>query len=250
MDQATIHRLNQLTTEFYARCSDSFSATRSAAWNGWERVLADVAPVFALPECSVLDLGCGNLRFEDFLARYMPSELCIWTIDACEELVPARDDLRFLKLDIVSRLSDQTISDATADVPRCDLVCAFGLFHHVPDPQLRRRLLEYMSDKTAPGGFIALSLWQLEKDERLRAKALNATQRAMKAFPALQLEAHDWLLGWQDDEDALRYCHSFDEVEIEDLVQGLSGKAQLVDRFCADGKSGDLNQYLVFEARA
>ena len=42
-----------------------------------------------------------------------------------------------------------------------------------------------------------------------------------------------------------RYCHHFDEGEIDGLVRAAQGTAELTARFCADGKAGDLNSYLV-----
>ena len=61
-----------------------------------------------------------------------------------------------------------------------------------------------------------------------------------------QLEEGDYLLGWNDAPGTYRYCHSFDDSEIESLIAGVASNAHLVNRFRADGRANDSNEYLVF----
>lgn len=105
MDETTRQKCISLTSDFYAEVADSFSSTRQSAWHGWQKVIEAVE----LPnEFSVLDLACGNLRFEEFLVSAFscsedgsqvatPSEACLrgskkvahaLCIDNCEELLP------------------------------------------------------------------------------------------------------------------------------------------------------------------
>lgn len=249
MDANTIHILNQLTTDFYARCASSFSATRSHAWTGWERIGRHIECLRGDTPVRLLDMGCGNLRFERFLEgqRIAPCE--IWAVDDCPELAADQLDVHFQELDIISSLCRNMLLE-DLEAPDCDLVCAFGLFHHVPDETLRTRLLETLIDKTKPNGCIAISLWQFEKDERMREKARIATAKALELHPSIGLDEHDWLLDWQRQEDVFRYCHSFTEEEADELARSVADKAELVDRFHADGKSDELNLYLVFRESA
>ena len=119
--------------------------------------------------------------------------------------------------------------------------------HHIPGIHQRRQFLDIMLNKTHPEGYVLVSLWQFERDERLARKARETTQYALERYPDLQLNEGDWLLGWQDEPDALRYCHSFTDAEIDRLITHVADKAQLVDRFCADGPNDDLNCYLVLQ---
>lgn len=249
MDANTIHILDQLTTDFYARCAKSFSATRHHAWEGWRRLVH--LPIFSSLGSSfdLLDIGCGNLRFETFLSRNVKSEMLVWAVDNCPALLPHGTSVRFQELNIVSELIDDTLN-ADLEAPLCEFVCSFGLFHHIPDTDLRKRLLDTMVERAKPHGIIALSLWRFEEDERLLAKAKHATKRALEAYPSLRLEAHDWLLDWQRQPGVFRYCHSFCDEEVDELVQHVSSEAALVDSFHADGRNNDLNRYLVFERNA
>ncbi|MFR0868049.1 MAG: class I SAM-dependent methyltransferase, partial [Adlercreutzia sp.] len=101
-----IRKLNALTSDFYAREAASFSATRQAPWHGWEkawelitahdavqgpfpshaaRVPDDSAGDSGAP-LTILDLGCGNLRFERFLAEHTNAPLHITALDNCPDL--------------------------------------------------------------------------------------------------------------------------------------------------------------------
>ena len=111
-----IRKLNALTSDFYAREAASFSATRQAPWHGWEKAWELItAPDAAqgpfpshaavrdslssraarIPDdyasnskdsLAVLDLGCGNLRFERFLAERTNAPLRVTALDNCPDL--------------------------------------------------------------------------------------------------------------------------------------------------------------------
>lgn len=245
MDQETANILNRLTSEFYRKNAASFSLTRARAWDGWERCLSHLnAPT------RVLDLGCGNLRFETFLAKHLEIKPELWAVDNCPELLDKRMDVHFQQLDIISTLlTAASLADAL-DAPACELCCAYGLMHHIPTSRARFALLEGMLEKTCKGGYAIVAFWQFEHDERLARKALATTQVARQRYPQLVLDENDYLLGWQNSDDTLRYCHSYSDNEIDRLIQHVASSAKLIDRFHADGKSGNLNCYLVFQKTA
>lgn len=257
-DQAAT--LDELTRAFYERTHDSFSATRQSAWHGWDELWKIVGG--ALDERTkqagklrVADIACGNLRFVRFLQRKTKASLDVHAFDACEPLLA--EGLRALSggehrattvreevCDIVAALSDDR--DFMRDAGACDLVAAFGFMHHVPLQEQRERLLRMMADHTADGGFLAVSFWRFADDARLREKAEAATRRAQEAAVVGELAQGDYLLGWQDDTEAFRFCHHFTEDEIDELSAYLVNAATEVARFSADGKSGTLNRYAVW----
>lgn len=247
MDIKTARMLNALTGEFYTRCAASFAQTRTRPWHGWQRCLDALGDVMlSRQELSVLDLGCGTLRFEDFLVEHTHAHLNVYAVDSCEAFLKNKHNVHFINLDIISTLWDDTFPSHLNDVPLCNLTCAFGLMHHIPGMRARMALLDTMLNKTTSGGYILISFWQFERDARLSRKARAATVAALERYPDLQLDENDWLLGWQDEADALRYCHSFTDAEIDTFVTHAADRAQLVDRFNADGPNDDLNCYLVF----
>ena len=86
---------------------------------------------------------------------------------------------------------------------------------------------------------MAVSFWQFLRDPRIRAK--------VRSFEGA--DEGDYLLGWQERTDVARYCHHFDEAEIDKLVYGVSDLAQEACRYSADGRNGDLNRYVILRRR-
>lgn len=275
MDRITAEILCKVTDDFYVANADSFSRTRQAPWVGWERVLQAAriiaSDVQRLEEglfgnaqwpLSVLDVGCGNLRFARYLRDQLPaqSQLEYFAIDNCEALVPGEEELantmpyvRFEKVDVLQRLLHGANLTGAIEAPACQLVVCFGLMHHVPGAQARADLLDALVRFAKPGGFVAVSFWQFLNSAELAASAMDQHARALAALqldPA-RLDVGDYLLGWQDvpldQQGGVRYCHSFTDAEIDEIVASLGNRAQVVDRFVADGRTGDLNTYLVLQ---
>ena len=101
MDIKTASTLNALNRRFYDACASSFSETRSTAWEGW-RICFDamrpLLPMLEAPACEaaehaslrVLDLACGNMRFERFLADELGGYPCIvHAVDSSDALAHA-----------------------------------------------------------------------------------------------------------------------------------------------------------------
>ena len=84
MNEDFARQMSNMTTEFYARTSVSFDATRQGSWPGWERLLAE-AHVSPSSNVRLFDVACGNLRFERFLAGRV-SRLETWAVDNCDDL--------------------------------------------------------------------------------------------------------------------------------------------------------------------
>ena len=150
---------------------------------------------------------------------------------------------------------------------RFDLVVSFGFMHHIAGYELRRRFIEKLLKLTSPTGVCVLSLWRFAEDPRAREKAMRETKENLstlkagtlhgaEAFTLTQckkiedsLEEGDFLLSWQGQAGYGRYCHSFSDREIDTIVRDLPSSYRLLDRFCADGKNGCMNCYLILVRR-
>ena len=271
-----IRKLNDLTSDFYAREAASFSATRQAPWHGWERVWKLITAHDAVRDSlssraaripddyasnskdslAVLDLGCGNLRFERFLAERTNAPLRVTALDNCPDLAspeigalsaafphslrsssaasktkeedasgqganpPKKTIVDLRALDIVESLLDSTFADR---LPRNshDLAVAFGLMHHLPTFALRARVLEGLLGSLRPGGFAVVSFWQFLNDPRLAAKAATVTAEGRAAHCLPTFHENDFLLGWQHAEGVYRFCHHTPEDEIDALLAAI-----------------------------
>ena len=252
---STAEQLSYVTSEFYTQQAQSFSATRQMPWQGWQQCLDAMPQLSAGEKLSVLDVGCGNLRF----ARFLCDEVGIvpakyFAVDNCKPLVESGEvgthisELIFIELDVIKSLLDNTLSSRLT-VPACDLVVAFGFLHHVPGAQKRIQLLRTLLEKTKPGGFVCVSFWQFMNSQKLAAKAQETTAQGLHALgiDASELEEHDYLIGWQDKADTWRYCHHFSQDELDELLGSLGSDVRVCAQFSADGKDNNLNRYVILQ---
>ena len=235
-------RLLRETSRFYREVGSEFSETRQHAWPGWERVLNYVpnAPF------SLLDVASGNLRFERFLAEKRASFHAL-ALDACPDSAARAPHTQAIQADVLARPLAALTENRTFD-----LVVSFGFMHHIPDARLRQDFLEQLLSRVAARGHLVVSFWQFGKDPRIAANADEVPARFAAANPTISLEAGDYLLGWRNKSDVFRFCHTFTDQEARQLglaaAQNLHN-IELVDSFHADGKTRNLNYYLVFSSR-
>ena len=180
MDTESIRILNTLTSEFYEHNAQSFSATRDHAWCGWDTCFDEIEKTGALANIkSIVDIGCGNLRFESFLTERLDTRPEIWAIDNCVSLVPQNDSVHFVQTDIINELITKEQTLLSHGIPSSDLVCAFGLMHHIPGHKTRLKLLDSILGMLQANGFGIVSFWHFMKDERIAKKAYKTTQSAL-----------------------------------------------------------------------
>lgn len=237
MDDHTADKLRALNNAFYRSQAQSFSQTRQYAWKGWGRIADD------LPHApgSVLDVACGNMRFKDFLdERFAHAGMRYCGVDSCAALVAPEHRALFLEADVLEAADRWARGNH-------DLVACFGFMHHVPGFDARVRLLDALLDACKPGGTVAVSFWRFASDAALRSKAEQTTAEGCAKL-ALELDGNDFLLGWNGLPGVYRYCHSFTDLEIEQLVATAAQRASLADTFREDGKTHDMNTYIVLGA--
>lgn len=276
MDTKFAQMLCQLNNDFYRDQAVSFSDTRHAKWPGWECCLKAVSSVFLDQSNSVvLDVACGNLRFEKFLAsQLLERQIQVWALDSCDELLPqtcagtlvekvnadgadtpdATDvhlQINYLHCDVMEAIGSSKVF--TYGIPQADISVSFGFMHHVPLPEWRVQLLNSLIEATKPGGFVCVSFWEFLADEGLAAKAYKTHERALVelgpvwGFSSADFNDGDFLLGWRNTPGTYRYCHSFSTSEVDALIATVSSRAECVARFRADGRTETLNEYIVLQ---
>jgi tRNA (uracil-5-)-methyltransferase TRM9 len=254
MNTATIKILNQLNQDFYNKVTADFDDSRQYFWAGWHMLLPYLKNFSTL---KLLDVGCGNGRFLKFTQEFLPKiDLDYLGIDNSEELLflaqknNPEHSVNFVKIDLVNELlkSNNDIKEKSILTPKnFNLIVAFGFFHHIPSYKLRLKTLKYLLSKLDHEGLLVISLWQFMELERFAKKRIDPS----KIFPDLTLEENDFILNWNrgekwtDNNKALRYCHYTSKNEQEQLIN--DSNARLVDSFRADGKEGNVNQYLIFK---
>ena len=242
MDPTTQAALRRINRDFYSRHAADFDRTRHpGGWPGWQRVVEAAARLTHRP-LRVLDLGCGNGRFALFLTRkpellghtpftYQGIDLSNELIDHARAATAGLDHVRF-------RIGD--IEECSLNELTYDLVTLFGVLHHLPGFDTRRRTLRRAASAAAPGGLLALTCWQFAADPGFERRRLDWTSEA-DVDPA-EVEPGDHLLRWGPAESqARRYCHHTDEPELDRLASGL--QLAEVARYRSDGPGGRQNLY-------
>ena len=241
MNDSTARALNALNQTFYTDSAALFAGTRRAPWPGWRELLPLLRGRSA---AAFLDVGCGTGRFASFLRTELGAPFLYCGIDASAPLLADAEralagvpGARLLRADLVLEAPARALPDE-----RFDAVVAFGLLHHIPQEECRRRLVLALAERVAPGGILALTFWDFAREARFARKAFRDAPPELEG----RLEAGDVLLRWgAEGSPRLRYCHYTDEAEEARLLADLPLLPRLA--FASDGRSGRLNRYRVFE---
>lgn len=254
MNDETARALNAINRRFYRERAAEFSATRADPWPGWTPLLELLEQHGLTRDLEVLDVGCGNGRFAAFLADRLGAggRLRYCGVDASRALLADTSARRLPGVEARTRCADYVETAPGEALPpgRFSLVALFGVVHGVPSHARRRALLRACAERLRPGGVLALTAWRLDAFPRLARKLVPperfASAAGLRVDPA-ELEPGDHLLPWgEDGSGGYRYLHAGGEREAERLLAGLD--LERLASWCADGREGCFNRYLVARA--
>ena len=243
MNRATQLALNRINQRFYARVADQWSHKRKHAWPGFERVLAAVGG----DTQHVLDVGCGDGRFAQFLCERAPGERSYLGLDSSASLLAraARRALgpafRFHEHDVVTRPVAEGLGQG-----RYQLITLFGVLHHVPGRRQRAALVQALAQRLVRGGRLVFTIWKLDEDPRFQALTIpfeDYNRGAQESLDLAQLEPGDRLLRWDARADTPRYCNFPAASELSQLIA--ESELEECERFRADGHLSRMNEYVV-----
>lgn len=234
----TIEKLNQLNQKFYDAETSDFDQTRQQAWTGWQIFWQEISSRLPSP-LSVLDVGCGNGRFYKFLQQQQ-LKFDYTGIDQSHKLINIAQknfkDINFNRQDLLSDWK------STLREKNFDLIVLFGVMHHIPGEQNRRQLVKDLASLLTPAGFLVISIWDFLQHQRFLQKLVDPIKLGINKN---ELENNDFLMNWGKDPVLLRYCHYLDKQEELDLL--VDSNLKIIKNFYADGKTSNLNRYLVLK---
>lgn len=232
MQPEVADKLLALNRRFYGRMADSFADSRQHPMHGFYALL----PYAPSPPLTVLDVGCGNGRFGDFLQQQ--GVLAAYTgVDFSSELLAHAAEMAPMGAFVQRDMSRPHFLDGLGPY---DLVACMAAMHHLPGRANRLRLLQELAAHLVENGRLFLANWQFMDSARQRRKV---TPWAEIGLTAADVEPHDYLLTWQRSGVALRYACMIDEAETAQLAQ--EANLRIVHQFREDGKERNLSLYTV-----
>ncbi len=245
----------------YSTHAKEFSTSRQYPWKGWEQLL-DLFPKESL---SILDVGCGNGRFLEYVRKLESSSVTKFGglefnglkvlkyvgIDNSDVLLniarnnyeksitnyevdtkPTAYSLQpmaaFLKKDLNTPDWAHS-SELTAHSSKFNLIVAFGLLHHLKDNETRKVFFENVKSLLSENGIFIASFWQFKNIPNWEKKIIEDKGN------------NDYILSFGK-QDATRFCHYTHETEAKSLIQDAGFK--IIKDFYSDGRTDNLNFYI------
>ena len=255
MKPETVQALNHLNQEFYNQIGPIWNPASDYYWEGWEKLL-ELIKADDKQEFKILDIGCGNARFFQFLQYRLPELKINYTgIDNSDFLLSqgqsrTANGLNNLNLINADVLKTDWIKKIDS---KFDLVVMFGLMHHIPGKTNRMELFSNVCNLINSAGQIIFITYQFLDLPRLQKRVVdfnkpdNANLAQTLEINLDDLETGDYILDWVKLKTSYRYCHYFDQDEIKELI-GLQN-LNLKKGFLADDRLSNRNRYFVLEKK-
>lgn len=253
-----IQILETINQKFYEVYANDFDDTRQYAWQGWKQIIQYIHQHQLLKDnFNCLDLGCGNGRFLSFLIdqitqnHFVPMHNYLG-LDRAEGLL-AHAQTRIdhplilsenLNTDIQFQHWDWAQSTLSSN-HHFDLICMFGVLHHIANENRRSELINTWSDHLNQGGLLCVSIWDFASSEKGRKAILPWDETAIRhGILPQDREEGDFFLGWQGKSSYPRFCHFVSEQEELRLRQSLSPKLR---HLISLSPTTEMNRYLIFQ---
>jgi len=216
-----IEEIIELNNEFYQKHSESFDRSREYYWEGFKDALK-----YIKKGQKILDLGCGNARFYKFL-KENNSEIEYLGVDSNEKFIKENKikypEANFELKDIISN-SPQTNE-------KFNIIVIFGVTHHLPKREFRKNWFKNLEQLLTENGILVISFWNFDKSK----DDLNFIPKEYIK------EQGDYFLGWKGDYSSHRYCHDYNQNELEEIKNILSN-FKIIEEFNKED-----NHYLILK---
>ena len=234
MNSSQIKEIIKLNNNFYEKNALEFSSSRLYPWKGWFK-LPSILNSLSETSVSFLDLGCGNGRFLEFLYKYIQKEHITYLgIDSNKILLNFANEKFKIKNSKIKFQCGNIFNLKDLPKTKFDTVVAFGVTHHIPGSDFRKKWFIGISKLVNKGGYLVLSFWNPNSSKLLK--------ETLTGF-----ETGDYLMSW-DTNDTRRYVHIYSKSEIESIEKNVFDLLfELELQYKNDIKKESYNEYFVFK---
>lgn len=189
----TIHHINERLKKSYSSIATEFDQTRKVPWQEFDHFLA-----YTKHGGKVLDLGCGNGRFYEFLK---PKRVHYLGVDHnSHQLDLARKNYPEAKFQL------EDMMDLKLEKEAFDNVFAIASFHHIPGKWMREKVVSDMHRVLKADGILILTVWNLFQFRYLPSLLKGILKFIL--FLGLRTAWNDVEIKWGNYPDR-RYYHAF-----------------------------------------
>ncbi len=233
MKEDVADRLLAINRSFYDDFAEEFDASRGQPQPGFSKLVANLPDA----DCSLLDVGCGNGRFGQYL---LDQDLIVsYTgVDSSSKLLESARR----NLEGEFKLRELSEPGCLKDLGHFDVISCLATLQHIPKRSNRLRLIGEIAQHLNDDGLIFLSTWQFLDSSRQSRKVVEWT---LVSLCKEDLEPNDYLLTWQSGGYGLRYVALIEAEVINSLAN--SAGLTVSSQFRSDGKEGNLNLYSVLK---
>jgi len=228
MDKKYAKYLLEKTHQDYNQIAGDFSITRNVVWSETKSVLDK----YLMPGEKILDLGCGNGRYFDYLQE---KKVNYFGVDNSEKLIEiAKNNYPDANFQVADALSLPFPNNFF------DKIISIAVLHHIPSEELRAHFLAETKRVLKPGGILILTVWNFRevKEFFLFFKFVIIKLLGSK------LDFGDFLEPW--DKKALRYFHYFSQNGLKNLARKTGFKIKEAG-IIRNERGNRRNSYLVAE---
>ena len=221
-----------------------FSQSRNQPWEGWKLAFKYLKNLESL---SVLDLGCGNGRYLDFLLSQNKKVEKYVGVDSSEELLEIAaekyggeiqrtpltplnqrggvEKVKFVEHDLNNSIN---IKD------KFNHIVLWAVLHHIESAERRLEIIKESVNHLEKDGIFAITFWQFGNNPDF-----------LKRHTIKNLENNDYILSFGK-EKSERFCHHFTDEEI-DLIINKIGDVKVLGEFSSDGFNNNMNYYVILQ---
>ena len=241
MNDSTANRLLDLNQAFYDQFAAQWDRSRNVPMNGFIEAL----PYFPAGKLDVLDVGCGNGRFSDFMSKNGRLKSYLGIDFSMGLLTQAAENFGNLPESIDFQQVDLRAPNFLDGFGNFDLITIHAVLHHIPQQKRRFAIVQELAAHLNDGGMLMTSTWQFLDSERQRRKiadweAINLSSE--------DVESDDYLLTWSRGGFGYRYCCLVDEAQTAELAANAGLK--IIHQFREDGRERNLSLYSLMTKRS
>lgn len=200
-----------------------FSETRGFLWKGWEKLKSYFEN---LSEVRILDIGCGNSRFINWLNIYNIKYVSYLGIDYSDILLniaKSRYSSKNIDFKNINLLDPNWVKQI--EPQNFNFICSFGVTHHLETEQSRIEFFDSIYNLLDDDGICVISFWQFVNTKLISKSTTLGENLYLLPFG----------------KEATRVCYHFDEKKLEKYLS----KFRIIDEYYSDSKDMKGNRYFV-----